>query len=169
MTPVRIREAAPEDAPGLIALFETLYAETKSLLREPCEAVPPVEQYAERIVQGAAAGSEAWLVAERDGRLVGVCVGRRGSASRNRHALFLVMGVLQAWWGRGVGRALLQAVEQWAVSHGIHRLELTVSVGNARARSLYEKCGFEREGTRRDSLMIDGEYVDELYMAKLLA
>jgi RimJ/RimL family protein N-acetyltransferase len=28
--------------------------------------------------------------------------------------------------------------------------------------------GFEIEGTKRDSLIVDGEYVDELYMAKIL-
>ena len=165
---MRIREATPEDAPKLIALFETLYAETKFLMREPGEAVPPVEGYADRVAQGARTASELWFVAEIDGELIGVCFARRGFAKRNRHSLFLVMGVLQAWSGRGIGRALLQATEQWAVSRAIHRLELTVNVRNARAMSLYEEFGFEREGTKRHSLFIDSEYVDELYMAKLL-
>jgi RimJ/RimL family protein N-acetyltransferase len=34
--------------------------------------------------------------------------------------------------------------------------------------ALYKKMGFEIEGTKRDSLLINGEYVDEYYMSKLL-
>jgi RimJ/RimL family protein N-acetyltransferase len=166
---MRIREALPDDAPAVIALFEMLYAETKFLMREPGEAVPSAEQYAERIAHGSKTASELWFVAEMEEQFTGVCFARRGFAKRNRHSLFLVMGVLQAWSGRGVGRALLQAIEQWAVSRAIHRLELTVNIRNARAMAFYEKFGFDREGTKRHSLFIDGEYVDELYMAKLLA
>jgi len=28
--------------------------------------------------------------------------------------------------------------------------------------------GFEKEGIKKDSLLVNGEYVDEYYMAKLL-
>jgi len=35
--------------------------------------------------------------------------------------------------------------------------------------SLYERAGFEREGIKRHSLWLDGRYVDELYMSKLIA
>jgi len=44
-----------------------------------------------------------------------------------------------------------------------------VQVHNIRAIALYENCGFEREGLKRHSLRIDGTYVDEYYMSKLLA
>ena len=166
---MRIREAEQEDAARLIALFEALYAETKFMMLEPGEAVPPVERYADRIAQGARTASELWFLAEAEGQLIGVCFGRRGFAKRNRHSLFLVIGVLQAWSGRGVGGALLQAMEQWARSSAIHRLELTVIATNTRAIALYDKFGFEREGTKRHSVFVGGEYVNELYMAKLLS
>jgi RimJ/RimL family protein N-acetyltransferase len=166
---VPCREAIPEDAQRLIAPFETLYAKTKFLLSEPGESIPLVERYAARIGEGSKAGSEFWFVAETAGQLIGVCFARRGFAKRNRHSLFLVMGVLEAWSGRGIGRALLQAIEQSALSRAIHRLELTVNTRNARAMTLYEKFGFVCEGTKRHSLFVDGEYIDELYMAKLLA
>jgi RimJ/RimL family protein N-acetyltransferase len=164
-----IREGTPEDASSLITLFERLYGETKFLMLEPGEAVPPVERYADRIAQGSRGASEVWFVAEDEGHLIGVCFGKRGLAKRNRHSLFLVMGVVQASCGRGVGRALLRAIEEWAMSRAIHRLELTVNVTNTRAIGLYERFGFDREGTKRDSLFINGEYVNELYMAKLIA
>ncbi len=40
---------------------------------------------------------------------------------------------------------------------------------NERAVALYTRCGFEKEGVKRDCLLIDGAFVNELYMAKLLS
>ena len=34
--------------------------------------------------------------------------------------------------------------------------------------ALYRKSGFEIDGTKRNSLMIDGTFYDEYYMSKLL-
>ncbi len=39
---------------------------------------------------------------------------------------------------------------------------------NTAGIALYKKMGFEIEGTKRNSLFIDGKYVDEYYMSKLL-
>ena len=50
--------------------------------------------------------------------------------------------------GRGVGRALLAAAEQWAKDHGYPWLTLHVFAGNDRARRLYEKAGYVVEWTR---------------------
>jgi len=96
-------------------------------------------------------------------------LGNRRIARRTRHSLYVVIGVLQVWIGRGVGRALLEALESWARARGLHRLELTVDVENRRAIALYEKCGFEREGVKRHSRRIEGRYSDELYMSKLIS
>ena len=48
------------------------------------------------------------------------------------------------------------------------RIELTVICNNNIAKSLYEKNGFVVEGVKKNSMVIDGEYVDEFYMAKTL-
>jgi RimJ/RimL family protein N-acetyltransferase len=78
------------------------------------------------------------------------------------------MGVLQAWVGRDIGRSLLEALEGWAQSKGLHRLELMVNYNNERAIRLYEKFGFEREGVKRHALRVDGRYIVAFYMAKLI-
>jgi RimJ/RimL family protein N-acetyltransferase len=67
-----------------------------------------------------------------------------------------------------VGRALVDALEEWARAHAVQRIELSVQKGNTRAIALYEKCGFEHEGVKRGSLKVGGRLVDELLMAKLL-
>lgn len=166
---MRVREAIPSDSAKLVPFFRTLYSETNFMLLEPDEFAVTEEQQARRIEEMSRSESGVVFVCETDNELIGVVFGNRGIARRTRHSLYVVIGVLQAWTGRGVGRALLEALEGWARSKGLHRLELTVDVDNRRAISLYEKCGFEREGVKRRSRRLEGRYSDELYMSKLLA
>jgi RimJ/RimL family protein N-acetyltransferase len=165
---VEIREAQPDDAGLAISLFERLYSETSFFLYEPDEQVPKIEEYARRIGKAREAASGVMYLAQIEGETVGVIFGNRGAARRNRHSLFLVLGVLQAYWNRGVGLSLLRATEHWASTYGLHRLELTVQKRNGRAVALYKKAGFEAEGTRRHSLVVNGEYLDEWFMSKLV-
>jgi RimJ/RimL family protein N-acetyltransferase len=138
------------------------------MLFEPDEFTVTEEQQARRIEEMSRSESGCMFVCERDDQLIGVVFGNRGIARRTRHSLYVVIGVRQSCIGRGVGRALLQALEDWARSRGLHRLELTVDVDNRRAIALYEKCGFEREGVKRHSRRVEGRYSDELYMSKLI-
>jgi RimJ/RimL family protein N-acetyltransferase len=90
-----------------------------------------------------------------------------GNARRNKHSAYIVVGILKDYRGQGVGTKLFKELEQWAFNHNIHRLELTVVTRNETGLSLYKKMGFQIEGTKRHSLFIDGEFVDEYYMSKL--
>jgi len=78
-----------------------------------------------------------------------------------------VIGVRRSAGGAGIGTALMAELNTWAEQHGVHRLELTVMADNERAIALYRRSGYEIEGIRRDSLHIEGSYVDELAMARL--
>jgi RimJ/RimL family protein N-acetyltransferase len=165
---VRVREARPNDAAGVIELFQKLYSETSFMLYEPGEWTATPDDYAQRIEQVWNGEAGVMFVCENDGHFIAVGSGNRGAGRRTRHSLYVVIGVIQQWVGRGVGRALLQALEAWARTKGVHRLELTVDVANQRAIALYEKCGFEREGLRRHSRKIEESYFDEFYMSKLI-
>lgn len=165
---MELRQVTPEDAPALIELTEQLYAESTYLLYDPGEATPAVEAYARRIADTTKNESWVMFVAQEQGRLIGAAGGNRGHARRTRHSLLVFLGVVKTSWGQGVGRALLKAIEAWARAKGIHRLELTVQPGNARALALYESQGFEREGLKRHALKISGQYADEWFMSKLL-
>lgn len=67
-----------------------------------------------------------------------------------------------------MGTALFSKLDDWAKGKGMHRLELTVLVDNTVGVALYKKMGFEIEGRKRQSLQVNGSYVDEYYMSKLL-
>lgn len=164
----RIRKARIEDAASLIELFKQLDEETKFMLFEPRERTTTVEQQANRLKTFETSPREAMFVAENDDTILGFAVGIGGSVNRNRHSARIVIGVLQSYWNQGVGWELMQSLETWAKGRNLHRLELTVMAHNARAIALYEKCGFEREGVKRDALRVEGKYVNEIYMSKLI-
>ena len=91
-----------------------------------------------------------------------------GELQRNRYTATVGVGVLQEHTGKKLGRTLMEGLEHFAYHAGIHRLELTVMSHNARALRLYEKMQYRVEGMRRESLHVNGSYVDEFSMSKLL-
>ena len=62
------------------------------------------------------------------------------------------MPYLEGWFvdepyrGRGVGRALLNAVEQWAVSEGYTQLASDAEIENASSIRLHQLAGFSEVG-----------------------
>lgn len=50
--------------------------------------------------------------------------------------------------GRGVGRALVTAVEHWARERGAERVVVTTALRRAGAHAFYERLGFEFTGRR---------------------
>ncbi len=114
---------------------------------------------------------EAHLVAELDGRLAGYIRVKPASPLReNAHVLGIVgLAVAPADRRRGVASALLAAAEQHARDRGARKLSLRVLSTNETAMRLYERLGFQREGTLRDEFRIDGRFVDDVLMAKQLA
>jgi putative acetyltransferase len=88
---------------------------------------------------------------------------------RRKHAGGLGMAVRDDWQGKGVGTALMAAAielaDRWL---NLTRLELQVFTDNAAAVHLYEKFGFEIEGTLVRYAFRDGELADVYAMARLV-
>lgn len=162
-----IRTAEPDDAKQLVSLIEQV--ETSNfMLFEPGERKTTVEQQRKRIESIQGEETSTILVAEDHGELVGYLFAIGGNPTRVKHVVYIAIGVVGNARGKGIGTRLFTKLEEWAKDQAIHRLELTVMVHNKAGIALYEKMGFEIEGTKRHSLFIDGNYVDEYYMSKLL-
>jgi ribosomal protein S18 acetylase RimI-like enzyme len=84
-----------------------------------------------------------------------------------RHSAVLGMGIVAPYRGMGIGARLLATTLETAASAGIQRVELVVRADNAPAIALYRRFGFEREGTLRDYLRVDGVSHDALQMVRL--
>ncbi len=165
---VTIREAQQADVEALGELKTTLDAETDFLGYGAGERKKDSQKLAERIRAMHEENAGAIFVAEDNGKLVGEMGAHQGSTQRRKHSAGLGIGVLKAYQGQGVGTKLFESMELWARKNNIHRIELEVMEHNAHAIELYEKLGFVREGIKRDAICIDGKFINNIVMAKLL-
>ncbi len=88
------------------------------------------------------------LVAERGGSVIGMVTGQLVvSTAEGAPSVVVEDVVVQAGErGRGVGRRLLVAIEDWAHERGATRLQLLADRENADALGFYERMGWR--GTR---------------------
>lgn len=169
MRVIKVREARESDAAPFLALCKKLDRESNNMLLEPDERTISEEAQRGRIKAGLKDKSGTLLLAEdSEGNLAGFLAVKGSGLKRIKHTIYIVVGVLQSYQRQGVGTALFGEAEKWARSMGIRRMELTVRVDNEAARGLYKRVGFVEEGIRRKALFVEGRYVDECYMAKLL-
>jgi RimJ/RimL family protein N-acetyltransferase len=162
-----IREAKESDARLLLELLTNLDKETDFMLYEPGERKSTIADIQLQI-RKASDTSSILLVAEENEKIVGFLSGDRGFVNRIKHSCYLVIGILRDYARKGIGTTLFQEMEKWARLNSIERLELTVMIHNEAAIKLYKKMGFRVEGLKEKSLRVDGKYIDEYYMSKIL-
>lgn len=162
-----IRNAAPADAEQLTELIAD--AESSGyMMFDPGERKIPAEGLRKRIAAMENEASSDILLAENDGQLAGYMFIIGNEPERTRHSVYLAIGIRETSRGQGVGTKLFEGLENWAKDRGIRRLELTVMMNNRAGVGLYQKMGFNIEGIKKKSLKVDGKYIDEYYMAKLI-
>lgn len=161
-----IRNIRMEDAGALWQLQSDLDHDTKYMMYEPGERKREAGKM-EALIKSAVQGDDLILVAEESG-LVGFLYAGRGKLRRIQHTAFVIVGILSNDTGKGIGSRFFGELDIWARANGLTRLELTVMCKNLAAKHVYEKHGFVVEGIRKNALIVEGEYVDEFYMAKYL-
>jgi len=140
---LHVREADLDDerdASGIIALLDS-YASAPVGGGQPLapdvreRLIPMLREHPTSLV----------LLAFVDDDPVGIAVCFFGLSSFRARPLLNIhdLAVLPQHHGKGVGQALLKAVEDRARSEGCCKLTLEVLDGNARARNLYRRFGFE--------------------------
>jgi len=160
-----IREIEPRDDQELYDLFHHLDQETKFMMYEKNERQTTVEQVRQRIEVIQKTGV---MYVIDDNGLGGFIMMNRGSCNRIRHVGYIVIGMKMSLAGRKFGTLLFNRIFNYAKLNQLHRLELTVMTHNLSGVSLYKKMGFQIEGIKKDAMLIDGEYIDEYHMSKLL-
>jgi putative acetyltransferase len=156
-----LRAARLEDAESIAEMFNGPNFRWGTM-RMPFETVEGVRKRLQN-----RADRSIGVVAVEDGRVIGEG-GLYPMLGRRAHVGSIGLGVRDGCTGRGVGRAILgalvDAADNWV---GLTRLELTVYVDNAPAIALYKAHGFEIEGTLRDYVFREGEFVDAYMMGRL--
>lgn len=147
---VTVRFAAPDEVDAAVAIWRAS--------NEARHGGPPTPPDVEAMVRGWMAAPDATLlVAERDGRLVGMTLavsGRdleegpptpEGPVVPGLCHVSLVFVAPDAW-GQRIGARLLDAVLAEATRRGYDRVQLFTHVANERGRRLYVSRGFRATG-----------------------
>jgi L-amino acid N-acyltransferase YncA len=158
---VRLRSPTPADAPAIAAIYNEGIAGRQATFetrpRTPADVAPWIGD------------GRPFLVAEEDGAVAGFA---RVSPYSDRcvyegvgeHGVY-VAGAAQ---GRGVGRALLEALSEAAERAGYYKLTSRIFASNAASRAVHRAAGFEEVGIQRRHGRLDGEWRDCVLVERLL-
>jgi L-phenylalanine/L-methionine N-acetyltransferase len=163
MPHVSVRHAEPEDYEAMHRIMSAPRA-AAGTLQLPLQ---PAEAWRKRLAEPPE--GLFLLVACVEGEVVGnLGLETFPNRPRIRHSGTIGMAVRDEWQGKGVGtelmRTALDLADNWL---NLTRIELTVYTDNAAAVALYEKFGFEIEGTHRRYAFRDGGFVDACSMARI--
>ncbi|MGE0082304.1 MAG: N-acetyltransferase family protein [Thiohalomonadaceae bacterium] len=134
---VSIRAATPADIPALTALLAALFALESDF-------APDGARQRAGLAALLASPQARVFVAEAGQGVIGMCTVQVliSTAQGGRVGLVEDVIVRNGWRGRGVGRALLAALEDWARGDGLSRLQLLANVDNRPAHDFYRKSGW---------------------------
>ena len=163
---ISIRNIEAADSEKFLNMLKKIDKETNFMMYEPGERKTTTAEMAQRINESIM-NSSLLIAAEVNSEIVGFLSADRGFANRIKHSAYIVVGILKEYRGQGIGTSLFSKLMEWAEMNEITRLELTVMTNNETAINLYKKFGFEIEGVKKNSMKVDGKYVDEYYMAKV--
>ena len=160
-----IRYAEPGDAAALVELARAVGSEAEGWLiaNGVWRNASDERRYLRAIRRSSHA---AVLVAEAPDGVVGRLSVARDPHPASAHVADLGIMVARGFRRRGIGRALMQAAEDWAREVGVAKIELHVFPYNVGAIALYERLGYRREGLRLRHYRRGRELVDAVLMAK---
>ncbi len=161
------RVGSSDDALLAEKFFTKVNGETEYLLFSPDE-VMPAKAWASSLEYALQHKTGVTYFCLQGEDIVGAGIAFRGFPRRQHHVMGIALMVAKDHHRQGIGLGLLRKLEDWAASHSIVRIELTVHAENLRAIQIYKRFGFTKEGVKRNSLRIDNRLIDEVYMAKCI-
>jgi phosphinothricin acetyltransferase len=160
--PTALRAAAPADASALAAIYnEGIASRDATFETRPRYAAEAADWLAEEL---------PFIVAEdEDGTVCGFArlapySDRCVYAGVGEHGVY----VTAAARGRGVGRALLEALCAEAERRGYYKVTSRLFASNAASRAVHRAAGFTEVGIQRRHGRLDGEWKDCVLVERLL-
>ena len=111
--------------------------------------------------------NQYWYVAEENGKVIGLGILMNHGNLRKKHVGVITLMVNSDYQNKGIGSLLMDKLINLSESLNIIRLELCVFRDNYKAINLYKKFGFKEEGIKIKSALKNGEYADEIIMARI--
>lgn len=124
-------------------------------------SVEQEEEYLDKL------SSPCIIAVNSDGEIVGDGSLELG-VRRISHTAELGISVVKEYWGKGIGSRIMNMLIQEAKDRGITKINLKVRADNERAKALYKKFGFVKEGYSTRMLKINDQYFDGEYWGLML-
>ena len=134
---IPIRPATAADIPAMTGLLALLFSIEADFAPDAAKQAEGLRLLLER-------PDACVLVAEHDGSVVGMCTAQTlvSTAEGGKVGLVEDVVVRADCRGRGIGSAMLKALEDWAVDQKLARLQLLADRYNAPALGFYKKHGW---------------------------
>jgi GNAT superfamily N-acetyltransferase len=135
---LRVRVATHDDVEAMTGLLQALFAIETDFDFRPDKTRRGLEMLLARPEQGLA------LVVDDNGKVVGMGTLQLLVSTAEGGVVGLVEDIVidESRRGRGLGRLLLQSLEQWAVARGASRLQLLADRHNRPALAFYAALGW---------------------------
>ena len=159
-----IRHATSDDIPAILAIWNPVIRDTMVTFNSAEKSVDDMQA----MLTEKARHGFAFLVAD-DGCVQGFATygqfrGGVGYARTMEHTIILGRGAR----GRGLGRALMGAIEDHARAGGAHAIFAGVSAGNPEGRAFHAALGYAEAAVLAEVGWKFGRYWDLVLMQKLL-
>jgi L-amino acid N-acyltransferase YncA len=157
MSELTIRDADPARDAAACAVIYAPHVEGSPVSFE--ELAPDTEEMSARIERYGA--SHAWLVAERAGEVVGYAYATAfNERPAYRWSASVSVYVAEEARGRGVGRALYEALFERLRDRGFQMACAGITLPNEASTGLHESLGFEQIGVNRQIGWKEGAWRD---------
>lgn len=160
-----IRQARQEDLTGLVGAIRAAIGGGEYV---DAETVADVVDSEGVLLRHNELESRIFFVACIDGDVVGWVHLKHPEITKLAHTAELTLGVLEQYRGYGIGSHLLERGTEWAGSNDYEKLYNSVPSSNQEAIDFLKAHGWETEAVREDHYKINGNYADEVMMAKSL-
>ena len=163
-----IRDAALADLPAIVALHNALIPTTTITWTEELETLDHRAAWFERQERD----GHPVLVADDGGEVVGFTTYEyfrgEGKWPGYRATAELSIHVRESNWGRGVGRALIEALVERARAASIHVLVAAVDTENTESIRFHERLGFVEVGRMPQIGQKFGRWLDLVLMQRII-
>ena len=165
---ITVRSPEPADAAALVEHIRHELLTSEFSVTQIDEFTRTEATERQRIEESAAAPGHLSLIALHGGEIIANLGFRAHPKRRMSHHGSFGVGVSEPWRGRGVGRAIITTLLDWAAADpAIEKGCLGVFADNHRAIALYTSLGFIQEGFRPMEFKLGpGRYADDIQMGQ---
>jgi len=163
-----IRPALHGDARFLAELQKKLGRESNFSIDGQEEQKTSTKQWRKQLIEWNQSGHSVILLAILNGQQVGYMMIEGNDSKRMTHRAKVQLAIQLDAQGKEIESALLQKAEEWAGEKSIKRFEVSVLEADVQTREFFEKNKYVSEGVRKESILIQNNFHNEIYMAKML-